>query len=419
MSCVTLQVGQCGNQIGFQLWKFLKEEINVNNNTYFNRNTERARCILVDSEPKVVEKPFAKAAHPLFNILSPSLTVKSNSGRSNNWATGYADKPEKNSSLSSQTMELLRREVEQCDYFKNCVLIHSLAGGTGSGLGSKLLQLIRDEYPICFITTASVLPFESGDTPLQDYNSIFCLSHIQSYADACVYFENDEVYRVVQNFNIREPSTHNLNQFIAYSLCNLFIPSRNADFDLSGFFCDLTPSDSFKFIETKAFPFVIDKQKTWLRDSSWNAVLDASMKHFNKHEGDGLPSTICAKACFRGDDAVNELDRQIKTIFSKVSSMFRPVPWVDKDYLKISLVPEKAMKNIYQIDRMLTIAVNRVNAIRPMIKLLASARSKFLAGAYLHWYEKYQCNEANFVEAFEVVEKIIKDYQNSIKINSV
>ena len=144
-------------------------------------------------------------------------------------------------------------------------MIHSLAGGTGSGLGSKLIEMIRDEYPICFISTASVFPFESGDTPLQDYNSVFCLSHIQKYSDSCIFFENDEVYRVVQNFNIREPSTHNLNQFIAFSLFNLLIPARNSDFDLNGFFSDLTPSDRYKFIETKTFPFVIDKQKTFLR----------------------------------------------------------------------------------------------------------------------------------------------------------
>ena len=419
MSCVILQVGQCGNQIGLQLWKLMKDEVNTNNNTYFSRATERARCIMVDSEPKVVDKPFLKPAHPLYNTLSPSLVVKSNSGRSNNWATGYADKPEKDQNLSSQTMEMLRKEIEQCDYYKTLIMIHSLAGGTGSGLGSKLIEMIRDEYPICFISTASVFPFESGDTPLQDYNSVFCLSHIQKYSDSCIFFENDEVYRVVQNFNIREPSTHNLNQFIAFSLFNLLIPARNSDFDLNGFFSDLTPSDRYKFIETKTFPFVIDKQKTFLRDSSWNAVIESTLKNFSKYEGDGLPSTIAAKAYLKGDDAVSELDRQIKNVFGKVSTLLKPVPWVDKDYLKISLVPEKAMSPGYGIDRSFTLAANRVNVVKPMIKLLASARSKFVAGAYLHWYEKYACREADFNEAFETVDQVIWDYQNSLRINYV
>jgi hypothetical protein len=202
-------------------------------------------------------------------------------------------------------------------------------------------------------------------------------------------------------------------------LFNLLIPARNSDFDLNGFFSDLTPCDMFKFIETKTFPFVIDKQKTFLRDSSWSAVIESSLKHFSKFEGDSLPSTIAAKVYFRGDDSVSELDRQIRNIHGKVSGLLKPVPWVDKDYLKLSLVPEKAMSSKYQIDRSMTIAANRVNVIKPMIKLLASARSKFTAGAYLHWYEKYACGRDDFQQAFETVDKIIRDYQNSLRINYI
>lgn len=65
-----------------------------------------------------------------------------------------------------QTIELLRREVEKCDFYKGSVVMHSVAGGTGSGLGSKIVELIRDEYPMCYLTSASVLPSSIGDTPL-------------------------------------------------------------------------------------------------------------------------------------------------------------------------------------------------------------------------------------------------------------
>ena len=39
------------------------------------------------------------------------------------------------------------REIEKTDYFLNILCIMSLAGGTGSGLGSRVLEELRDVLP--------------------------------------------------------------------------------------------------------------------------------------------------------------------------------------------------------------------------------------------------------------------------------
>lgn len=44
-------------------------------------------------------------------------------------------------------MEALRREMERVDFLQSVVLHHSLAGGTGSGLGSAMLQYLREVAP--------------------------------------------------------------------------------------------------------------------------------------------------------------------------------------------------------------------------------------------------------------------------------
>lgn len=41
--------------------------------------------------------------------------------------------------LFEKAMEMLRIKAEGADYFKGTLLFHSLAGGTGSGLGSRLI----------------------------------------------------------------------------------------------------------------------------------------------------------------------------------------------------------------------------------------------------------------------------------------
>ena len=63
-------------------------------------------------------------------------------------------------------MEVLRKEVERSDFFLGVVMMHSLAGGTGSGLGSRLLEDYRDEYGKAYMMTTSVWPNSSGETPL-------------------------------------------------------------------------------------------------------------------------------------------------------------------------------------------------------------------------------------------------------------
>lgn len=64
------------------------------------------------------------------------------SGRANNWAFGYFGGGENVKSSGSNgdveaIMETYRRMVESVYRYDGVLMIHSLAGGTGSGLGSR------------------------------------------------------------------------------------------------------------------------------------------------------------------------------------------------------------------------------------------------------------------------------------------
>ena len=45
--------------------------------------------------------------------------------------------------------------------------MHSMSGGTGSGVGSALLGHVRDYYPSSWLMPVSIGAFARGDTPLQ------------------------------------------------------------------------------------------------------------------------------------------------------------------------------------------------------------------------------------------------------------
>jgi hypothetical protein len=97
-------------------------------------------------------------------------------------------------------MAVLRRQAEACDAGLGggggcVVVVHSMGGGTGAGLGSRLLEACREEYPKVALLSACVAPFAAGDTPLQHFNMALTLATAGEAADALVLLDNDDLLR--------------------------------------------------------------------------------------------------------------------------------------------------------------------------------------------------------------------------------
>lgn len=206
---VVVQVGQAGNQIGAELWRILGSELPRKAGSdlgelsaLFEENgdgSHTARCVMVDSESKglggLQEQPWVSSD----NIVIDSAQA----GRGNNWAYGYArdDRSEPTSvkfgSLISRSLERVRRSVEAIDAYEGCMLLHSLSGGTGSGLGTRLAEELRDLYPTHFLTSYPVAPFNHGEAGLQHYNSVMTVAQLQELTDAVVITQNQEILQML------------------------------------------------------------------------------------------------------------------------------------------------------------------------------------------------------------------------------
>lgn len=68
------------------------------------------------------------------------------------------------------------------------MLSHSIAGGTGSGLGSFLLERLGDRFPKKLVQTYSVFPNQQdhSDVVVQPYNSVLTLKRLTLNADCVV-----------------------------------------------------------------------------------------------------------------------------------------------------------------------------------------------------------------------------------------
>jgi len=79
---------------------------------------------------------------------------KEGGGAGNLWTSGYTQ-GEKN---QEELIEMIDREADGSDSLEGFMLLHSIAGGTGSGVGSFLLEKLNDRFPKKIITTYSVFP---------------------------------------------------------------------------------------------------------------------------------------------------------------------------------------------------------------------------------------------------------------------
>ena len=154
---ITLQVGQCGNQIGFEFWKQLCLEHGIREDgilqDFATDGTDRKdvffyqadddhfipRSVLVDLEPRVINSITTSAYADLFNPENVYLS-KNGGGAGNNWASGF----HAGEKIHEELFDMIDREADGSDNLEGFMLCHSTSGGTGSGLGSYLLERLND-----------------------------------------------------------------------------------------------------------------------------------------------------------------------------------------------------------------------------------------------------------------------------------
>lgn len=128
---------------------------------------------------------------PLFaELLDTQQFITNTPGSGNNWAQGFA---EHGPMYRSHILEKLRRATEPCDSLQSFILLHSLGGGTGSGLGSYILSLLEDEYPEVYRFTTSVFPSSDDDVITSPYNSILSINQLCQHADCVMPIDNQSL----------------------------------------------------------------------------------------------------------------------------------------------------------------------------------------------------------------------------------
>lgn len=210
------------------------------------------RSILVDLEPGVLNAVRSnKEVGALFN---PDNYVHAQNGAGNNWAKGYLNE---GAEIIEDTLDCVRKQAELCDAFSSFQILHSVAGGTGSGFGSLLLDKLSEEYSDKLTINFSVFPGSlnggTSDVVVEPYNSILTLNSLIESSKAVFSIENSALHRICQkNLKIANASFVDINYLIAQGMSNttssLRFPGYNNNCDYRKLTTNLVPFPRTHFL---------------------------------------------------------------------------------------------------------------------------------------------------------------------------
>lgn len=196
------------------------------------------------------------------NIYNPEnfYVHKGGTGAGNNWAAGYA----MGGQVEEEVLDMIEREADGSDSLEGFMLLHSIAGGTGSGLGSFLLERLNDRFPKKLIQTYSVFPDtqNAGDVVVQPYNSLLALRRLTQNADSVVVLDNGALARIAADtLHIQEPSFSQTNRLVSTVMSASTTTLRYPGYmhnDLVGIVASLIPTPRCHFLQTSYTPFTGD-----------------------------------------------------------------------------------------------------------------------------------------------------------------
>ena len=286
---IIIQVGQCGNQIGYQFWDAaLKEHAQVNKSgicdealSSFFQNVDgkhgkkipigdgrnkivklKARAVLIDTEEGVVNEILKS---PLAGLFDNKQLITDVSGAGNNWAVGHYEYGQQ---YKEKIVDVIRKTAEECDCLQCFFCLHSMGGGTGSGVGTFMLRLLEDEYPEIFRFVCAVYPSEDDDVITSPYNTALAMYQLTEGADCVIPLENQALIDIIkraesktkhslQKASVKEKPFDSMNNIAANLLLNLTSSSRfegSLNVDLNEITMNLVPFPKLHYLVSSMTP---------------------------------------------------------------------------------------------------------------------------------------------------------------------
>lgn len=438
---ITIQVGQCGNQIGSRFWDLALQEHAQHSNSEFHdsmstffRNIDsrngkelkgegrisqlRARSICVDMEEGVLNGLRNSYLGELFD---DELFIKDVSGAGNNWAHGnrvygpqYHDRIE----------NAVRNAVEKCDSLQCFFLMHSLGGGTGSGLGTYILEMLADLYPDVYKFNTGVFPSADDDVVTSPYNSMFSLYKLTEFSDCVLPLENQALFDMTSyiqslaskqkavtakeydpNSKSEKKPFDQMNNIAANLLINLTSSIRfqgNLNIDLNEITMNLVPFPKMHFLIPAMSPLVLPKDIKLPPRRLNQMFLDSFDRNHQLMTCDPKHSKYLALGLLvRGKVEVSDINANIQKMKKEIDMVY----W-NQDGFKVGLCSVPSIGQPYSL-----LSLSNNACIADRFQFMEDRFVKLYSRqVYVHHYTSHGATKELFKEALESLRTIKNSY---------
>lgn len=433
---ITLQIGQCGNQIGFEFWKQLCQEHGIRPDgilqNFATDGTDRKdvffyqadddhyipRSVLVDLEPRVINTIKTSDHANLYNPENIYLS-EHGGGAGNNWAAGFHS----GEKLHEELFDIIDREADGSDNLEGFMLCHSTAGGTGSGLGSYMLERLNDRYPKKLIQTYSVFPNqdEVSEVVVQPYNTMLTMKRLTLHADAVVVLDNTALNSIATDrLGIRNTSFSQINKMVSTimsaSTATLRYPGYMNN-DLIGLLASLIPTPRLHYLMTGYTPLVTDQTTASVRKTTVLDVMRRLLQPKNMMVYTGSKRMDADEHCFisilniiQGEIDTTQVHKSLQRIRERKIARF--IPWGPAS-IQVALSKKSPyVQSAHRVSGLML--ANHTSISRLFSRATKQFEMLFKREAFLDQFRKEEMFSKNldeFEDSHRIVKELTEEYE--------
>ncbi|KAF2729380.1 tubulin-domain-containing protein [Polyplosphaeria fusca] len=432
---ITLQAGQCGNSVGQQFWQQLCLEHGINRDgnledfateggdrkdVFFYQSDDTRyipRAILLDLEPRVLHSIQSSAYKNIYNPENFYIH-KDGTGAGNNWGAGYS----MGEQVQEEVFDMIDREADGSDSLEGFMLLHSIAGGTGSGLGSFMLERLNDRFPKKLIQTYSVFPnTQDSDIVVQPYNSLLSMRRLTQNADSVVVLDNGALSRIAADrLHVQKPSFQQTNQLVSTVMSASTTTLRYPGYmhnDLVGIVASLIPTPRCHFLMTSYTPFS-DENVEQAKTVRKTTVLDV-MRRLLQPKNRMVSTNPTKKSCYmsilniiQGEADPTDVHKSLLRIRERRLATF--IPWGPAS---IQVALTRKSPYVSSSHRVSGLMLANHTGIATLFKRIVAQYSTLRKrNAFLEPYKReapFSDGLGEFDEAKEVVQGLIDEYEEA------
>ncbi|XP_055849869.1 tubulin alpha-2 chain-like isoform X2 [Episyrphus balteatus] len=425
---IHVHVGQAGVQIANACWELYCLEhgidqygclydhsMNDSFQTFFAYSSTLKlvpRLVMVDSEPTVIDEVRTGTYGTLFK---PQTLISGKEDSGSNFARGYNTL---GTELIDLTMDSLRAVAEGCSNLKGFLVFRSIGGGTGSGLGNRIMEEISNDYGKMSKMDFVIFPSPSI-TPLivEPYNSLLATHTGMDSSDCTFILDNEALYDICETkLGVYSPTYTNLNRIIAQVISTLtasqrFFGSLNVSF--TEFQTNLVPFPRIHFPLVSYSPLVAMGNACYTELSTEHMTFEcfqpsSQLIRCNPVKGKYMSCVLL----YRGNVASSDINNSIRVMKARGSLNF--VDWSPTGFkVGINSMPPCAVYggDIGPTDRAMMALTNNTAIQMAWCRMLSKYMHLFNRKAFLHHFISEGMEECTFLEASEDICSLISDYK--------